>query len=195
MSTGLRILIADDEPLIRLGLKAMLTELGHQPLVAGNGREALQLARRQRPDLAILDIKMPYTDGLQAARTLSRTQPLPILLLTAFSDQALIQEATDLPIHGYLVKPVSEGELAAAIAVALKRFADAQRLAAEVGQLETKLTTRLLVDRAKAKLMAAGLDEAGAFQAIQRRARTSRRTMAEVARAILQEDRRDDTGA
>lgn len=92
------ILIADDESIIRLGLKSMLEGLGHQVLAATNGREALRMAERQPPDLAILDIQMPYTNGLQAARALMASRPLPILILTAFSEQDLIDKATDLPI-------------------------------------------------------------------------------------------------
>ncbi|VAW43214.1 hypothetical protein MNBD_CHLOROFLEXI01-3636, partial [hydrothermal vent metagenome] len=106
LQSPMRILIADDESIIRMGLKSILQELGHEVLTAVNGREALEMARRHHPDLAILDIKMPYTDGLQAAKVLARSQPLPILLLTAFSEQDLIDKATDLPIHGYLIKPI-----------------------------------------------------------------------------------------
>ena len=95
----------------------MLQEMGHEVYAAANGREALQMARHHDPQLAILDIKMPFTDGLEAARVLARTQPLPILLLTAFSQQDLIEEAVGLPIQGYLVKPIKPEELAAAIAV------------------------------------------------------------------------------
>ncbi|MCI0396023.1 MAG: response regulator [Chloroflexi bacterium] len=181
------ILIADDEPIIRLGLKALLEEAGHQVVIAANGREALQQARRHDVDLAILDIKMPYTDGLEAAAALSRHAPLPIVLLTAFSDQELIEQASELPIHGYLVKPVQPGELAAAMAVATRRFAEAQRLRARAGELEEKLSGRKVVERAKARLMATGLSEEAAYQTIQRRARESRQSMDQVARSILQE--------
>lgn len=181
----MRILIADDEPIIRMGLSSILKEMGHEPMAAANGREALQLARRQPPDLAILDIRMPYTDGLQAAKTLSRTQPLPILLLTAYSDQELIEKATDLPIHGYLVKPVTPDQLAAAISVAVKRFEDAQDLKQQAAELEDKLETRKLLDRAKGKLVASGLDEEEAYLAIQKEARRSRRSVRQVAEEII----------
>src|SRR5690606_7084201 len=112
---NLRILIADNEPIIRMGLKAMLQEMGHSVTAANNGREALRMARNHNFDLAILDVKMPFTDGLQAAATLSRESPLPIILLTAFSERDLVEKASDLPIQGYLVKPVQPGQLAAAI--------------------------------------------------------------------------------
>lgn len=181
----MEILIADDEPIIRMGLKAMLQEMGHQVTAASNGREVLRLARRQHFDLAILDIKMPYTDGLEAARTLSRTSPLPVVLLTAFSERDLIETASDLPIHGYLVKPVQPGQLSASIAVAHKRFwEDAQRRK-RAEEIEEQLAQRKLIDRAKGKLMAGGLSEDAAYQAIQRQARKARRAMHEVAQEIL----------
>lgn len=183
----MRILIADDEPIIRMGLQSMLEEMGHEVLTAANGREALQQARRHWPDMTILDIKMPYTDGLQAASTLSRTQPMPILLLTAFSDRELVERATDLPIHGYLVKPINPGELAAAISVAAKRFEEAQQLKAQTSELEEQLVTRKMVDRAKAKLMASGLSEEAAYKIIQRQARENRLSMRQVAEAILKQ--------
>lgn len=182
------VLIADDEPIIRLGLQSMLEEMGHRVIMAANGREAIQQAQRHRPDMAILDIKMPYTDGLQAAANLSRTAPLPILLLTAFSDKDLIEQATDLPIQGYLVKPVTPGEVAAAMSVASKRFSEAQHLQEQASKLEEKLETRILVDRAKGKLMATGLSEDAAYKAIQQQARDSQQSMRQVALAILKND-------
>ena len=183
---GLEILIADDEPIIRMGLSSLLQELGHQVTAAANGREALRLARRRSFDLAILDVKMPYTDGLQAAETLSRTSPLPIILLTAFSQQSLIEEASDLPIHGYLVKPVQREQLAAAMSVARKRFAEAQAAAERAETLARKLDGQKLIARAKGKLMKGGLTEAEAYDLLQRRARSTRRPLPEVAREILE---------
>lgn len=182
------VLIADDEPIIRLGLQSMLEEVGHRVITAANGREALQQAKRHLPDMAILDIKMPYTDGLQAAATLSRDLPMPILLLTAFSDKELIEQATDLPIQGYLVKPVRPGELTAAMSVAVKRFTESQLLQAQTSKLEEKLETRILVDRAKGRLMASGMSEEAAYQALQRQARESRRSMRHVALEIIKEE-------
>ena len=181
----MKILIADDESIIRMGLKKMLQEMGHEVVTAVNGREAIGMAQTQQPDLAILDIKMPYTDGLQAAQTISRTHPLPILLLTAFSEQDLIEKATDLPIHGYLVKPVKPGELSAAIAVARKRFEESQALAQRTIELETTLVERKLINRAKGKLMERGMSEAEAYQALQAYARQQRQTIVQVARTLL----------
>jgi response regulator NasT len=179
------ILIADDESIIRLGLKSMLEGLGHQVIAATNGREAIRLAERQRPDLAILDIHMPYTDGLQAARAILAARPLPILILTAFSEQELIDRATDLPIQGYLVKPVQPEELGATITVAAKRFAESRALATRAAQLEADLATRKLIDRAKGMLMQGGLSEEEAYRAIQERARRERQTLAAAAAAVL----------
>lgn len=182
----MRILIADDESIIRMGLKAMLNEMGHEVLAAHNGREALQLARHHQPDLAILDIKMPYTDGLQAAKILSREHPMPLLFLTAFSQQELVEQAADLPIHGYLIKPIQPEELAAAITIAVHRFQDSQQLQQRANKLEEKLAGRKLLDRAKGKLMAAGLSEEEAYQFIQQRARRQRQSLQEAAQTILQ---------
>jgi response regulator NasT len=183
------ILVADDESIIRLGLKSMLQEMGHEVIAATNGREALRLAEHHHPDLAILDIKMPYTDGLQAARTLARAHPLPILLLTAYSEQDLIEKAADLPIQGYLVKPIKAEELRAAMAVASKRFEETQALAERAARLEHDLATRKLLDRAKGKLMESGLSEEEAYRQIQEYARHNRETMAAAAAAILRRDK------
>lgn len=184
---GLEILVADDESLIRLGLRAMLEEIGHRVTLAADGREALRLARQRTFDLAIFDIKMPYTDGIEAARALSRNAPLPIIFLTAYSETDLVEQATDLPVHGYLVKPVQAGQLAAAISIARKRFADAQASAEEADKMARKMAARKLVDRAKGRLMDEGLSEEEAYQAIQQRARSRRQSLAAVAAEILDE--------
>ena len=181
----MRILIADDESIIRLGLKAMLAEMGHEVISAMNGREAIQMAKRQLPDLAILDIKMPFTDGLQAAKAICRERPIPILILTAFSDSDLIEKATDLPIQGYLIKPIQPADLTAAISVATKRFEEGQALTERAQQLEEDIKTRKLVERAKGKLMLTGLSEEDAYRALQIHARKNRMTMGDAARSIL----------
>lgn len=182
----MQILIADDESIIRMGLKRMLQEMGHEVLAAKNGRLALQLARQHQPDLAILDIHMPYTDGLQAAKTISRTQPIPILLLTAYSEADLIEQATDLPVQGYLVKPITAAELTAAIAIARKRFDESQALAQQAAALQADLETRKLVEQAKGRLMETmDLTEKAAYQTLQKVARDKQLPMAEVAKAVL----------
>ncbi len=183
----MKILIAEDESIIRLGLKSMLHDLGHEVYAAANGREALEMARRHDPDMAILDIKMPFTDGLQAAKTLSRTQPMPILLLTAFSQEDLVEEAAELPIQGYLIKPIKREELAAAITVANKRFLETQALLFEKEQLQSQLELRKLIDRAKGKLMQDGLSEEEAYLSIQRQARQNNQSIKAASLAILQE--------
>ncbi len=183
----MRVLIAEDESIIRLGLKSMLQELGYEVILAKDGHEALSKARIHHPDLAILDIKMPFTDGLQVAATLARKQPMPILLLTAFSEQDLIEQASDLPIHGYLIKPIQLPDLAAAIAVGRKRFQESQGLEVRANALEETMETRKFVYKAKEKLMSSGMSEQKAFSTIQERARSTRKTMHEVARAILHE--------
>ncbi len=173
------VLIAEDEAISRLGLKKMLQEMGHIVLEARDGREALQLARRQPPDLAILDINMPYTNGLQAAKTLANRQPLPILLLTAYSEQDLIDEAAGLPIHGYLIKPIQPAELYAAMAVAVRRFH-------EQALLQEELETRKWLERAKGKLMAEqGLSEQEAYLTIHQLARRRGQSMRQIAEAML----------
>jgi AmiR/NasT family two-component response regulator len=181
----LKILVADDEVVIRLGLRSMLTELGHEVLLASNGREALQLARTASPDLALLDIQMPLTDGLEAARTIARKYPMPTVILTAFSQQDLLEKAAQLPIQGYLVKPVNERDLAAAIEVALARFEEAQAAAREVARLREDLETRKLVERAKGLLTRQGMTEEEAYLALQRRARNSRVTLRQAAEEVI----------
>lgn len=187
MTDKLRILVAEDETIIRLGLRAMLTEMGHEVLLAADGREALNLVRTARPDLALLDIRMPLTDGLEAARVIARKHPMPILILTAYSDRELIAKAADLPIQGYLIKPVDERDLAAAIRVAVKRFGEAQAAAQQVAELQETLETRKLVERARGRLMQGGLTEDEAYHTLQRRAREGRLSMRQVAEAVLAE--------
>jgi response regulator NasT len=187
-------LVADDEAIIRLGLRTMLAGLGHEALLASNGREALQLARTARPDLALLDIQMPLTDGLETARTLARKQPMPIVILTAFSQQSLLEQAAQLPIQGYLVKPVNERDLAAAIEIAVARFAEAQAAASEVARLRDDLETRKIVERAKGRLIQAGMTEEEAYLAIQSRARQSRISLRKAAEAVLADSRPSGRG-
>ena len=183
----LNVLVADDESIIRMGLRTMLAELGHTVRLAADGREALSLARAAPFDLALLDVQMPFTDGLEVAKVLARQHPMPILILTAHSDPALMERAAQLPIQGYLVKPVDERNLAAAIEVAVARFAEAQAAEREKARLEDQLETRKVVERAKGKLMQGGLSEDAAYQALQQRARAARLSMRQAAEAVLAE--------
>jgi AmiR/NasT family two-component response regulator len=183
----LKILVADDESIIRLGLRTMLTALGHEVLLAANGRDALELVRNARPDLALLDLQMPLTDGLEAARAIARKTPMPIIVLTAYSRADLLEKAAALPIQGYLVKPVSERDLAAAIEVAMARFDDSQAAARQIAELRDDLETRKVLDRAKGALMKTGLAEDAAFLTIQHRARDNRINLRQAAEQILAE--------
>lgn len=183
----MRILIADDEAIIRLGLKAELELLGHQVVaVAADGVQAVDLARSTQPDLAILDIKMPGLDGLDAAEAISRTRPLPIVILTAYTERRLVERATNLAVHAYLVKPVRPSELEPALEIALSRFEEAQALRQEAADLQEALHTRALVEEAKRLLMKQNAwPEAEAFRFLQAQARRRRRSMREIAEEIL----------
>jgi len=187
----MRILIADDEALTRLGLRTMLQALGHTVVgAAPDGPTALRLADELRPDLAILDIKMPGMDGLSVAEAIAGQCPLPVLVLTAYSERDLIARAAATEtVHGYLVKPVREANLGPAIELAAARFEEWQALQREAADLEEALATREAVARAKQVLMdRAGLTEREAFLEIQHRARRQRRTMRQVAERILRTD-------
>src|SRR6516225_1061682 len=190
MNDAMRILIADDEPVIRMGLRTMLEE--HDYTVVGeatDGEEAVTLAGKLNPDLIFLDIKMPGLDGISAASTIMTRQPRPIVLLTAWSERDLVQRAQEAGVLAYLVKPVREAELVPVIEVAMARFAELRALQQEVGNLKETLETRKLVDRAKGILMQReGIDEQEAFLRIQRQSRNTRTPMREIARAILVSD-------
>lgn len=181
----LKVLVADDEAIIRMGLRTMLTGLGHEVLLAANGRDALHLARTARPDLALLDLQMPLTDGLEAAKVIARKHPMPIIILTAFSQADLIERAAQLPIQAYLVKPVNDRDLAAAIEVAVARFEDAQASSRQIAELRESVETRKLVERAKGLLMQGGLSENEAYHLLQQRARDQRLNLRQAAEAVL----------
>jgi AmiR/NasT family two-component response regulator len=184
----LKILVADDESLIRMGLKTMLSALGHEVLTAADGHEALNLFHARAPDLAVLDIRMPFTDGLAAAQAMCRHRPIPILILTAYGEQDLIESAASLPIQGYLIKPVDERDLAAAIEVAMKRFAESQTLVRQTEELRDDLESRKVVERAKGRLMQQGKTEEEAYREIQQRARAKRISMRLAAEEVLQRE-------
>ncbi|HYU18986.1 MAG TPA: response regulator [Chloroflexota bacterium] len=185
--TQRRIVIADDEPLVRMDLQEMLDNLGHEVVgQAGDGRTAMELARELRPDLVILDIKMPELDGVSAARALTEERIAPVLLLTAYSDREFVEGARDAGVMGYIVKPFGEAQLVPAIEVALARFQEFCTVEKELGDTREALQTRRVVERAKGVLMdSLGLKEAEAFRRIQKLSMNSRKTMREVAEAIL----------
>ena len=184
---AVRVVIAEDEAIIRLDLKETLQEEGYDVVgETGRGDEAVELVRELAPDLAILDIKMPGMDGLEAARAISAERKSAVLILTAFSQRDLIEQARDAGALAYLVKPFQRSELIPAVEVALGRFREMQALFDQNSSLEEQLETRKVVDRAKGRLMDDhGLSESEAFSWIQKRAMADRKTMRAVANEVV----------
>jgi response regulator NasT len=184
-----RVLIAEDEALIRLDLVEMLAEEGYEVVgEAADGETAVRLAQELRPDLVILDIKMPIMDGLAAAEKISEEHIAPVVILTAFSQRDLIERARAAGAMTYLVKPFQKSDLAPAIEIAMSRFAEFSALEAEVAGLTERLETRKSVERAKGALMTRyGMTEPQAFKWIQRTAMDHRLGMREVADRIIAE--------
>ena len=184
---GVRVVVAEDEAIIRLDLKEILEEEGYEVVgETGRGDEAVQLVRDLDPDLAILDIKMPGMDGLSAAREIAGERRAAVLILTAFSQRDLIEQARDSGALAYLVKPFQKSELIPAIEVALGRFTEIRALEHEVQSLEDQMETRKIVDRAKGILMdRLHYSEAAAFSYIQKTAMRERVTMKQVAERII----------
>ena len=182
-----RVVIAEDEAIIRLDLKETLQEEGYEVVgETGRGDEAIELVRDLSPDLAILDIKMPGLDGLSAAREIATERTSAVLILTAFSQRDLIEQARDAGALAYLVKPFQRSELIPAIEVAIGRFREMKALAEQAQTLEEQLETRKIVDRAKGRLMDNhGLSENDAFGFIQKTAMRERKTMKAVAEQVL----------
>ncbi len=182
-----RVIIADDEAIVRMDLREMLTHLGYLVVgEVGDGRSAVNLARELKPDVVIMDIRMPDMDGIEAARILTQEAIAPVLLLSAYSQPDLVARAREAGVAGYLVKPFQESDLAPAIEVVLGRFNEFKMLRKEVADLQDALETRKLVDRAKGILMdKQGLSEAEAFRKIQKMSMNNRRPMKEVAEAII----------
>lgn len=185
---GLRVVVAEDEALIRLDLVEMLREEGYEVVgEAGDGAEAVRLARELRPNLIMMDIKMPGTDGLEAARTIAGERLAPVVMLTAFSQRELVESARDAGAMAYLVKPFSKTDVVPAIELAASRFAEVTALEAEVAGLTERLETRKAVERAKGLLMAKKkMSEPDAFRWIQRTAMDRRTTMRAVADAVVE---------
>ncbi len=182
-----RVVIAEDEAIIRLDLSETLQEEGYDVVAeTGRGDEAVRLVREHKPDIAILDIKMPGLDGLSAAREIAGERLAAVLILTAFSQRDLIERARDAGALGYLVKPFQKAELLPAIEVALGRFKEMKALHDQATSLEEQLESRKVVDRAKGRLMDDhGLTEGAAFSFIQKTAMRERRTMRDVADQVL----------
>lgn len=184
---GWRVLVVEDEALIRLDLTEMLREEGYVVAgEAGDGEQAVALARELSPDLVIMDVKMPKVDGIAAASEIVGERIAPVVMLTAFSQRELIEQARDAGAMAYLVKPFARHELVPAIELAVSRFAEKKALEDEVATLTDRLETRKLVDRAKGLLMSRqSMSEPDAFRWIQRTAMDRRTTMKAVAEAVV----------
>lgn len=182
-----RILIADDDPIIRLDLRALLEEMGHDVVgETGSAEDALILTRNLKPDLVILDIMMPPSNGLETAASISRERLAPVLMLSAYSEASMIDEASRAGVLGYLLKPFSRASLEPAIQLALVRYRELLALEAERDTLHEQMETRRLVGRAKAILMERfEINEREAFRRIQAQSLTLNRTLKQVAEAII----------
>ncbi|MEX2554036.1 MAG: response regulator [Actinomycetota bacterium] len=181
-----RVLIAEDEAIIRMDLREILEEEGYEVIEASDGEEAVRLAREVRPELAILDIKMPRKDGLAAAQEISVERIAPVLILTAYSQRDLVEQAAESGAMGYLVKPFQKHDLLPAIEMAKGRYQQLAALADEVGDLTERLESRKVIDRAKGLLMDRyKMTEADAFHFIQKAAMEQRLTMRDVAEKVI----------
>lgn len=184
-----RVVIAEDEALIRLDLKEMLEEEGYSVVgEAGDGETAVKLVEETRPDLVILDVKMPVLDGISAAERIAGEKLAPVLMLTAFSQRELVERARDAGAMAYLVKPFTKSDLVPAIEMAVSRFQELRALEGEIADLSLRLETRKLVDRAKSVLQTKyGLTEPAAFRWIQKTSMDRRMSMQAVAQAVIEE--------
>ncbi|MGL5866139.1 MAG: ANTAR domain-containing response regulator [Dermatophilaceae bacterium] len=182
-----RILVAEDEAIIRLDLAEMLGDAGYVVVgQAGDGEQAVQLARSLHPDIIVMDVKMPVMDGLTAAETIGRERICPVVMLTAFSQTELVERARDAGVMAYVVKPFTVGDITPAIDIALSRWSEVKALENEVADLGERLETRKAVDRAKGVLMTKlEISEAEAFRWIQKTAMDRRMGMKDVADAVL----------
>ena len=182
-----RVVIAEDEAPIRLDLKEMLEEEGYVVVgEAGDGQQAIDLATETKPDVVILDVKMPVLDGLSAAERIVADQVAPVVMLTAFSQRELVERAVEAGAMAYVVKPFGKADLIPAIEVSVSRHQQMRALAGEVADLTERLETRKLLDRAKSRLQTEqAMSEPEAFRFIQKAAMDGRRSMREVAEVIL----------
>ena len=183
-----RVLVAEDEALIRLDLVALLTTAGYDVVgEAGDGEEALRLARELEPDLVVMDVKMPKMDGITAATAIAEDRIAPVVMLTAFSQRELVDRARDAGAMAYVVKPFGPSAVVPAVELAMARFAEIRALDDEVADLEDRLATRKAVDQAKGLLQEGlGLTEAEAFRWIQKTAMDLRKSMREVAEGVIE---------
>ena len=184
---GLRIVVAEDEALIRLDLAEMLEELGYDVVgEASDGEQAVALVNEHKPDVVIMDVKMPVLDGISAAEQIGKERIAPVIMLTAFSQKELVERARDAGVMAYIVKPFTQADLAPAVDIATSRWAELKALEGEIADLGERLETRKAVDRAKGILMTRlKLSEADAFRWIQKTAMDRRLGMREVADAVI----------
>jgi response regulator NasT len=187
MIKGFKVLIAEDEAVISMSLAAMLKRLGLQVTGrARDGREAVKKFRELDPDIILMDIKMPNMDGLEAAKEILSIKPIPIIILTAYSQPDLIEKADSIGVSYYLIKPITEKDLMPAIRLAVSRFKELQALQKEVGDLKEALRARKLIEQAKGVIMEReGLTETEAFRRIQKQSRDSNIPMAKIAESII----------
>jgi len=183
----LRVVVAEDEAIIRLDLAEMLGEVGYEVVgQASNGEQAVELTREHRPDLVIMDVKMPVLDGISAAEEIGKERIAPVIMLTAFSQKELVERARDAGVMAYIVKPFTRDDLGPAIDIARSRWTELAALEREVADLGERLETRKAVDRAKGVLMQQlKISEPEAFRWIQKTAMDRRLGMKEVAEAVL----------
>ena len=186
-SGGLRVVVAEDEALIRLDLAEMLTESGYEVVgQASDGEQAVALVKEHRPDVVIMDVKMPVLDGISAAEQIGKERIAPVVMLTAFSQKELVERARDAGVMAFIVKPFTQADLAPAVDIATSRWAELKALEGEIVDLGERLETRKAVDRAKGILMTRlKLSEADAFRWIQKTAMDRRLGMREVADAVI----------
>jgi two-component system, response regulator PdtaR len=196
-ATVRRVLVAEDESLIRMDLIEMLGEEGYEVVgEAGDGAAAVTLAETKRPDLVVMDVKMPVLDGISAAKRIVEQRIAPVLILTAFSQRDLVERAREAGAMAYLVKPFTKADLVPAIEMALSRHEELTQLEREVADLTERLETRKVVDRAKGILQTKfGLSEPDAFRWIQKAAMDKRTTMRDVAQVVIAETRSADEGS
>ena len=182
----MRVLIAEDEALIRLDLREMLEEEGHEVVAeARDGAEAIALAEKYAPDVVFMDINMPGVGGIEAAGAIGEKGIAPVVMVTAFSQSGYVEQACEAGAMAYVVKPFSRADIIPAMQVAVSRFAETKALAAEVDDLNDRLETRKLVDRAKGLLMQRGMSEPEAFKRLQKLAMDKRKPLKDIAEAVV----------
>lgn len=182
----MRVVIAEDEAVIRMDLREMLEEEGHEVVgEARDGAEAIRLAKQHAPDVVFMDINMPGMNGIDAAGELSAQRIAPVVMVTAFSQASYVQQAVEAGAMAYIVKPFIRADIVPAMHVAVSRFSESSVLAEEVADLNERLETRKILDRAKGILMARGMTEPEAFKNLQSLAMDKRKTLREVAEAVV----------